>query len=75
VNALERPADFYQKWFNCKNFDEMKVPQHIELAGYDKIHYINTMYPWEGHIYRRPAGYGKCSYRSSYKIFCFLWNE
>ena len=24
VNALERPADFYQKWFNCKNFDEMK---------------------------------------------------
>ena len=19
VNALERPADFYQKWFNCKN--------------------------------------------------------
>lgn len=59
VNALERPADFYQKWFNCKNFDEMKVPQHIELAGYDKIHYINTMYPWEGHIYRRPAEYGK----------------
>ena len=59
VNAMERPADFYQKWFNCKNFDEMKVPQHIELAGYDKIHYINTMYPWEGHIYRRPAGYGK----------------
>ena len=59
VNALERPADFYQKWFNCKNFDEMKVPQHIELAGYDKIHYINTMYPWEGHIYRRPAGTGK----------------
>ena len=27
VNALERPADFYQKWFNCKNFDEMKVAQ------------------------------------------------
>ena len=43
VNALERPADFYQKWFNCKNFDEMKVPQHIELAGYDKIQYIKTM--------------------------------
>ena len=59
VNAMERPADFYQKWFNSSNFDDMKVPQHIELAGYDKIHYINTMYPWEGHIYRRPAGTGK----------------
>ena len=59
VNAMERPADFYQKWFNCRSFDEMKVPQHIELAGYDKIHYINTMYPWEGYIYRRPSGFGK----------------
>ena len=59
ANALERPADFYQKWFDSRNFDEMKVPQHIEMAGYDKIHYINTMYPWEGHIYRRPAGTGK----------------
>ena len=58
-NAMECPADFYQKWFQCRSFDEMKVPQHIELAGYDKIHYINTMYPWEGHIYRRPAGTGK----------------
>ena len=58
-NAMERPADFYQKWFQCRSFDEMKVPQHIELAGYDKIHYINTMYPWECHIYRRPAGTGK----------------
>ena len=58
-NAMERPADFYQKWFQCRSFDEMKVPQHIELAGYDKIHYINTMYPWEGQIYRRPAETGK----------------
>lgn len=58
-NAMERPADFYQKWFQCRSFEEMKVPQHIELAGYDKIHYINTMYPWEGHIYRRPAETGK----------------
>ena len=58
-NAMERPADFYQKWFQCRSFDEMKVPQHIELAGYEKIHYINTMYPWEGHIYRRPAETGK----------------
>ena len=31
------------------------VPGHIELAGYDKIRYINTMYPWEGKEYRRGA--------------------
>ena len=31
------------------------VPGHIELAGYDQIRYINTMYPWEGREYRRGA--------------------
>ena len=54
-NAMTRPKDFYKEGFVSKNFDEILVPGHIELAGYDKIHYINTMYPWEGHIYRRPA--------------------
>lgn len=54
-NAKERPAEFYLEEFDHSNFDKIKVPGHIELAGYDKIHYINTMYPWEGKIYRRPA--------------------
>ena len=31
------------------------MPAHIEMAGFDKIHYINTMYPWEGHRFRRPS--------------------
>lgn len=53
--ADERPVDFYKEDFDCSGFDEIAVPGHIELAGYDKIHYINTLYPWEGHIYRRPA--------------------
>ncbi len=54
-NAPSRPADFYKEGFDSAGFDEIKVPCHIEMAGYDKIHYINTMYPWEGHFYRRPA--------------------
>lgn len=55
VNAKSRPAEFYKEDFDRSTFDRIRVPGHIELAGYDKIHYINTMYPWEGHIYRRPA--------------------
>ncbi|HCJ77058.1 MAG TPA: beta-galactosidase [Roseburia sp.] len=55
-NAKERPADFYKEDFDNRLFDEIMIPGHIEMAGYDKIHYINTMYPWEGHYYRRPAG-------------------
>ena len=54
-NAASRPAEFYKEGFEYTDFDEIAVPCHIEMAGYDKIHYINTMYPWEGHIYRRPA--------------------
>lgn len=56
VNAKTRPETFYEEGYDVTDFDEIAVPQHIELAGYDKIHYINTMYPWEGHEYRRPAG-------------------
>lgn len=54
MNAKERPMDFYNVDFDDQTFDEIQVPGHIELNGYDKIHYINTMYPWEGHVYRRP---------------------
>ena len=54
MNAKERPMDFYNVDFDDHTFDEIQVPGHIELSDYDKIHYINTMYPWEGHAYRRP---------------------
>lgn len=54
-NAKSRPVDFYKPAYDASDFDSILVPCHIEMAGYDRIHYINTMYPWEGHIYRRPA--------------------
>ena len=52
------PQFFYQEDCDLTGFDEINVPGHIELAGYDRIHYINTMYPWEGHLFRRPVGSG-----------------
>lgn len=55
VNAKERPAGFYEEGYDLSGFDDITVPGHIEMAGYDKVHYINTLYPWEGHEYRRPA--------------------
>ena len=54
-NAKVRPVNFYKPQFHTMNWDEIAVPGHIELAGYDKIRYINTLYPWEGKNYRRPA--------------------
>lgn len=55
VNPKERPAEFYREDYNADGFGEIQVPCHMEMAGYDRIHYINTMYPWEGKVYRRPA--------------------
>ena len=43
VNAASRPASFYEEGFDISGFDDIAVPGHIEMAGYDKIHYINTM--------------------------------
>lgn len=55
VNAGSRPVDFYREDYDRSGWDRIQVPMHIEMAGYDKIHYINVMYPWEGHAFRRPA--------------------
>ena len=63
-NAKVRPAQFFEEGYDLSGFGEIQVPCHIEMAGYDSIHYINTMYPWEGKMFRRPmstaADCGKC---------------
>ena len=55
INAMERPEEFYQADYDRTGFDKIMVPGHIEMAGYDRIRYINTMYPWEGKKYLRGA--------------------
>ncbi len=50
----ERPMDFFQKGADLSQFGEIQVPGHMELQGYGRVHYVNTMYPWEGHSYLRP---------------------
>lgn len=41
--------NFYDEDFNSNGWDNIKVPGHIQLQGYDKPHYVNIMYPWDGH--------------------------
>ena len=55
LSAKTRPVNFYEEGCDVSGFDDIAVPCHIEMAGYDKIHYINQMYPWEGYAFRRPA--------------------
>ncbi len=55
INVMERPMNFYQTDYDRSGFDKILVRGHIELAGYDQIRYINTLYPWEGKRYLRGA--------------------
>ncbi len=41
--------DFYKADYECRDWADIKVPAHIQLEGYDKIAYVNTQYPWDGH--------------------------
>ncbi|MDF2587144.1 MAG: Beta-galactosidase/beta-glucuronidase [Anaerocolumna sp.] len=33
----------------CRNWDDIAVPGHIQMQGYDIPQYVNVMYPWDGH--------------------------
>ena len=50
----QRPAQFWQETFDLSGFDTIQVPGHMETQGYDKIQYINKLYPWDGHTFLRP---------------------
>lgn len=50
----DRPKRFYEEGYEDSAFGSITVPGHIELQGYDQIHYINTMYPWDGKAFLRP---------------------
>ena len=50
----ERKQDFYKLDFDCSDFNQINVPAHIQLEGYDRCQYINTMYPWDGREDLRP---------------------
>ena len=47
--------DFEKADYNCKNWDEIRVPAHIQMEGYDIPQYTNTTYPWEGKEYIEPG--------------------
>lgn len=54
VNPDNRPKEFYKTEFTCTGWGDITVPGHIQLQGYGKPQYVNTMYPWDGHNDIRP---------------------
>ena len=58
-NPDERIKDFYRNDVCCKDYADIEVPGHIQLQGYDRCQYINTMYPWDGVEALRPPHISK----------------
>ena len=50
----QRKEEFYKADYDVTEWNQIQVPGHIQTQGYDKRHYINTMYPWDGHKELRP---------------------
>lgn len=46
-NQSLAPCGFEAADYNCKGWDEIRVPAHIQMEGYDVPIYTNTTYPWE----------------------------
>ena len=47
--------NFESSEYSCKDWEDIVVPAHIQLEGYDAPQYANVQYPWEGHESIRPG--------------------
>ena len=48
INPASTPDGFELLSFDCKNWEDIRVPAHIQMEGYDRPHYANVAYPWDG---------------------------
>ncbi|WNS43024.1 glycoside hydrolase family 2 TIM barrel-domain containing protein [Paenibacillus sp. MMS20-IR301] len=61
VNAASRVQDFYKKDYDTRGWGNITVPGHIQLQGYGRPQYANTMYPWDGLDAVRPPAIPEAS--------------
>jgi len=47
--------DFQALSYDCRSWDDIRVPAHIQMEGYDIPHYTNISYPWDGHEAVKPG--------------------
>ena len=54
-NQSLAPCGFEADDYDCKGWDEIRVPAHIQMEGYDVPIYTNTTYPWEADEFIKPG--------------------
>ena len=54
-NYASTVAGFEEDSYSCKDWEDIYVPAHIQMEGYDAPQYANVQYPWEGHEELHPG--------------------
>ena len=49
-------TDFADVDYDCSTWEDIRVPAHIQMEGYDIPQYVNMQYPWDG---REEIGIGE----------------
>lgn len=47
-NYTQTVNGFEAETFDCKCWEDIRVPAHIQMEGYDIPQYVNIQYPWDG---------------------------
>ena len=47
-NYTQTVSGFEAEDFDCKCWEDIRVPAHIQMEGYDIPQYVNIQYPWDG---------------------------
>lgn len=47
-NDAQTIPGFEAEDYNCRPWDDIRVPAHIQMEGYDIPQYANIQYPWDG---------------------------
>lgn len=47
-NYAQTVNGFEAEDFDCKCWEDIRVPAHIQMEGYDIPQYVNIQYPWDG---------------------------
>lgn len=47
-NYISTITGFEKNEYSCGDWDDIRVPAHIQMEGYDAPQYVNVQYPWDG---------------------------
>ena len=55
INLDSAVSGFEQPDYDCKCWQDIRVPAHIQMEGYDAPQYVNVQYPWDGREEVKPG--------------------